>query len=85
MSLRIYTIDLKQIYMESNLYANHIYCKNMHQFYHTHCIRVPRFRWRPKLSYDQTSQTKMISDQAFQTKMPSDLCPDYTALMVGQI
>ena len=33
---------------------------------------VPRFKTRPKLSYDQTIQTEMTSDQTFQTKVNSD-------------
>ena len=32
----------------------------------------PRFRPRPKLSYDQTMQTEMTSDQTFQTEVTSD-------------
>ena len=33
---------------------------------------TPRFRSRPKLSYDQTMQTEMTSDQTFQTEGTSD-------------
>ena len=32
----------------------------------------PRFRSRPKLSYDQTMQTEMTSDQTFRTEVTSD-------------
>ena len=33
---------------------------------------TPRFRCRPKLSYDQTIQTEMTSNQTFQTEVTSD-------------
>ena len=34
--------------------------------------QFPRFRSRPKLSYDQSMQTEMTSDQTFQTEVTSD-------------
>ena len=35
-------------------------------------VKPPRFRSRPKLSYNQTMQTEMTSDQTFQTEVTSD-------------
>ena len=34
--------------------------------------KLPSFRSRPKLSYNQTIQTEMTSDQTFQTEITSD-------------
>ena len=41
-------------------------------YYRTVITSHPRFRSRPKLSYDQTMQTEVTSDQTFQTEVTSD-------------